>query len=355
MQQDKYFICERMIQRFMPKGINFFYVCAGRGLGKTYSALDLCLKIANKEFIIDESLEKQRFIYLRRTEVQARASSMPSTNPFKKYNRNEGTAIWGEFNTVLRCGEFYTSKDDKSDPIGYCCALSTFQNLRGVDYSDVVFIVYDECLTEDGSSTRFKNEGFTLMNLYETVNRNRILEGKPEVVLLLLSNPIDLASALLAELDFTKILANMILKEQQRYTDPNRSLHIEKLIDHSISEEKAKGALYKFAPKAFTDQALSGDFTENDMSLIEKVNLDEYYPYIGAEVLVLYRHKSKNLYYISASTQLATYNFKMVERETIREAVYFKYKLMLVNRVVKFDSFKTKMVFESLIRYKQPT
>lgn len=353
MITDKYFICEKMLSRFIPKGINFFYVCGGRGIGKTYSALDYCLKLYNGDVVIDSDLERQRFIYLRRTVVQARASSMPSTNPFKKYNKNEGTSICAEFNSTYGYGEFYLDSE-KEETIGYACALSTFQNLRGVDYSEVVFILYDECLTEDGSSARFKNEGATLMNLYETVNRNRILEGKPEVVLLLLSNPIDLSAELLAQLEFTKIIGSMVLKGQQRYTDYERSLHIERLKDHSISEEKAKGALYKFAPSSFTEQSLSGEFTDNDMSLIDKPNLLDYCPIISIEILTVYRHKSKELYHISSSVQSAKYNLQIVEKEMLRDLFYFKYKLLVVNRVVTYSSFQTRQVFENLIRYKQP-
>lgn len=348
-----YFICEKMLVKFIYKGICFFYVCGGRGIGKTYSALDFCLKLYNGDIVIDPELEHQRFIYLRRTVVQARASSMPSTNPFKKYNKNEGTNICADFNSTYGYGEFYLDSE-KTETIGYACALSTFQNLRGVDYSDIVFILYDECLTEDGSSSRFRNEGNTLMNLYETVNRNRILEGKPEVVMLLLSNPIDLASDLLAQLNFTKILGSMILKGQQRYTAYERSLHIEKLKDHAISEQKAQGALYKFAPSSFTEQSLSGEFTENDMSIVEKVNLQEYFALISIEIITVYRHKSKEQYHISSSVQQGKYNMQIVEKEQLRDIFYFKYKLLVINRIVTYDSFQTKQVFESLIRYKQP-
>ena len=353
MIQEKYFICERMLTKFIAKGINFFYVCGGRGIGKTYSALDFCLKLYNGDIVIDPDLEHQRFIYLRRTVVQARASSMPSTNPFKKYNRNEGTEICADFNATYGYGEFYLDSD-KEETIGYACALSTFQNLRGVDYSDIVFILYDECLTEDGSSARFRNEGNTLMNLYETVNRNRLLEGKPEAVLLLLSNPIDLASELLGQLNFTKIIGSMVLKGQQRYTDYDRCLHIERLKDHAISEEKSRGALYKFAPSSFTEQALSGEFTENDMTLIDKPNLQDYLPLISIEILTIYRHKSKEQYHISSSVQTAKYNLQLVEKEQLRDIFYFKYKLLVVNRIVTYSSFQTRQVFENLIRYKQP-
>lgn len=354
MVTEKYFLCGSMLQKFIPKGINFFYVCGGRGIGKTYSALDFCLKLYNNEIVLDPSLEHQKFIYLRRTVVQARASSMPSTNPFKKYNSNEGTSICADFNSTYGYGEFYADSE-KKDTIGYACALSTFQNLRGVDYSDVVFILYDECLTEDGSSTRFRNEGNTLMNLYETVNRNRVLEGRPEVILLLLSNPIDLASDLLSQLNFTKIIGSMVLKGQQRYTDYDRSLHIERLKDHAISKEKEKGALYKFAPKSFSEQSLSGEFTENDLSLIETPKLQDYLPLISIEIVTIYRHKSEEKYHISSSIQPATYNLQLAEKELLRDMFYFKYKILVVNRIVTYNSFQTKMVFENLIRYKQPT
>lgn len=343
-----------VVDKYAERGINFYYFCGGRGIGKTYSCLDYCYKLGTHQRCIDYTIENEKFIYLRRSKVQAETCGLISSSPFKVYNKNNGLQITPTFNSQLGYGDFFLDRE-KTTHIGYICALSTFQNLRGIDFSDVTFILYDECISEDNSKAQFKNEGRTLLNLYETVNRNRIIEGRPECILVLLSNPIDLSSDLLAQLEFTKILSNMIIKNQQRYTDYDRSLHIEKLVDHAISKEKAQGALYKFAPQDFTDQSLTGDFTDNDFSLVNKsIRLDEYLPYINCEICCVYKHKNKEFYYISSSLQTAKYNFTALEREQVRELFYFKYKLIVLNRVIAYETYQVKYVFENFIRYKQP-
>ena len=343
-----------VIDKYAEKGINFFYFCGGRGIGKTYSCLDYCYKLGTHQRTIDWTLENEKFIYLRRSKVQAETCGLISSSPFKVYNRNNNLAITPTFNSQLGYGDFFLDRE-KTTHIGYLCALSTFQNLRGIDFSDVTFILYDECIAEDGSKAQFKNEGRTLLNLYETVNRNRIIEGRPECILVLLSNPIDLSNDLLAQLDFTKILSNMIVKGQQRYTDYDRSLHIEKLVNHGISRDKAKGALYKFAPQDFADQSLTGDFTDNDFSLVDKsIRLDEYYPLINCEICCVYRHKSLERYHISSILQKAKFNFTALQREAVRDMFYFKYKLLVLNRIVTYETYQVKYVFENFIRYKQP-
>ena len=66
-------------------------------------------------------------------------------------------------------------------------ALSTFGNLRGVDFSDVDMIFFDEFVPQKNARP-IKAEAEAFFNLYETVNRNRELDGRPPVRVLMLSN-----------------------------------------------------------------------------------------------------------------------------------------------------------------------
>lgn len=344
---------EPIILRFVRKGIFFFYFCGGRGIGKTYGALDFIRKIGtgvlNEELNLDE---ESKFLYLRRSGVEAESVASPEACPFKKYNAKEGYEICADFYKKLGFGNFFLD-NTKDFPIGYCSALSTFSNLRGVDFSDVAVIVYDECIPENKNKKPLKDEGFMFLDLYETINRNRVLEGKPEVIVIFLSNPIDLASDLLSQLQFTPIINNMILKGQQKYTDYDRSLHIEKYVDHPISRQKEAGVLYRFAKNTgYNDRALSGNFVQNDMSTIKKVDYKDYVPFMNIENITVYAHKSEQQFHISTVPNKAKYSFRAFEREKIRDIFYWKYKLLVRERVVSYDNFNTKVVFEAMINYK---
>lgn len=348
---------EPIIMRFLlEKLIHVFYFCGGRGIGKTYGALDMCYRIGSGQLFLDPDFgEKEKFLYLRRTAVEAKSIASPEMSPFKRYGQNENKKITSDFSGTIGVGNFYDeTEEDSAIHIGYCAALSTFANLRGVDFSDVSFILYDECIPESKNKRPLKDEGFLLLNMLETINRNRILEGRQEVVLCMLSNPIDLASNLLSQLGFTPILNNMIFKNQQKYTDAERSLHIEKLTDHKVSEDKAQSFLYKFAKDTgFNEASLSGDFVNNDLSVVRKVNLAEYTCEYSLENVFIYKHKSKSdLYYICSKKNTPKVAFKAYEREKFRKAFYWLYKLLVVNRRVFYDNFNTKTVFEEMIKYK---
>lgn len=354
MIHGKYIEVKPVIEKYLPKGVHVYYFCAGRGLGKTYSSLDICRELGTGDWLIDKTQETNKFLYTRRTGVEAKSVASPESCPFKKYNKNEGYDISADFSQDLGFGNFYLDEDHE-EHIGYCAALSTFANLRGIDFSDVAFILYDECIPENKNKAPLKDEGFLLLNMLETINRNRALEGLTEVVLVLLSNPIDLGSTLLSQLNLTPILNNMILKNQQRYTDYSRSLHIEKLTDHPVSAEKrSKSMVYKFAAgTGFDEQALSGDFTGNDLTLIRpKVVLSEYRPYMQLENICVYQHKSNNTWYITSVCLPCRYTFKAYESEKVREVFYWKYKLLVVDRMVYYDNYQTKTIFEAMIKYK---
>lgn len=354
MIHDYYVEVEPVIKKFIKKGVHFYYFCGGRGIGKTYGALDLCRKIGTGETVFDRrTKEAGKFLYLRRTAVEAQSVSSPEACPFKKYNKEEGYEINADFSAKMGFGNFYLNYDMEKH-IGYCAALSTFANLRGVDFSDVTFILYDECIPENKNKHVLKDEGFLFLNMLETINRNRVLEGKQEVIVCLLSNPIDLASTLLSQLLFTPILNNMIFKTQDRYTDYERSLHIEKYTDHRVSKDKEQSALYKFsAGTGFNERALSGNFIDNDLSIVKKkVNLNEYTAYLSLENVCVYKHKSDGTYYISQTMQKAQYVFRVYEREKFRTVFYWEYKLLVIERAVTYDNFNTKVVFESMINYK---
>ena len=339
--------------KFYEKGIYFYYFCGGRGIGKTYGALDMCRKIGTGELKFDSSTEEpEKFLYLRRTGVEAQSVAAPESCPFKKYNKEEGYTICADFTSKLGFGKFYLT-DEREEHIGYCAALSTFANLRGVDFSDVQFVLYDECIPENKNKHPLKDEGFLFLNMMETINRNRALEGKPEVIVCMLSNPIDLGSALLSQLNITPILNNMVFKGQDKCTEKERSLHIEKYVDHIVSQEKSNSALYKFAQSTgFNERSLSGDFLDNDLTLIKKVNLNDFTAYLSLENIYVYRHKSDGTYHISQIPQHPQYVFKAYEKEKFRTVFYWLYKLLVVERKVTYDNYNTKVVFEQMINYK---
>lgn len=352
MIHDYYVEIEPVIMRYRKRGINVFYFCGGRGIGKTYGSIDFAYRVGMGDVMIGDSLEENKVLFLRRTAVEAEAIARAEKSFFKKYNSQEHRSITTDYVSKLNIGTFY-STEDMDWKLGYIAGLSTFSNSRGVDFSDVSVIIYDECIPESENKVKIKNEGYLLLNAVETINRNRKQEGKPEVILVLMSNPIDLSNELLAQLDLTSILNHMILSGITKYTNPERCLHIEKYKDHIVSKDKEESFLYKFASTTgFVERSLSGDFVDDNLDDVKRVNLSEYTPYMTIEQICVYRHKSNGNYHISTSVAPARYQFKATDRETVRKMFLWAYKLMVLDKRVTYESYAVKVVLEGMIGYK---
>lgn len=204
----------------------------GRGIGKSYSALrQLALDIPTDE----------KWIYMRRTGKEIEACSTEFGNPFKTINKDFGTLIVPE-SGGKGAAEYFYNETDEDNPtlVGYGVALSTFAGLRSMDLSDVTITVFDEFIPER-QVKRIKAEGEALLNFYETVNRNRELQGREPMKLILLSNAIDLANPILETLGIISELENMISHGEHRRTIPERGLYVERVGKVGVTNAKEIG------------------------------------------------------------------------------------------------------------------
>lgn len=251
-------------------------IIGGRGIGKTYGAIT---------FLIDEG---KKFIYLRNTEVQIRESASDFGNPFKRWNMDHDRDI-----KILPEGKHYTIQENDS-VYGYAAALSTFKNLRGVDLSDIEYVLFDEFIERD----RIRFDQFAAFaNLYETINRNRELLGEESLKCILLSNAQKLDNPILAGYGFIGIIERMI--QAGRRLEKSKEYCIE-LPQSEVSEAKRETALYKLtAGSRYEREALGNEFANDSFYGIGKRPITEFKPIACIDGLYLYRHKSDGTYYIS--------------------------------------------------------
>lgn len=253
-------------------------VIGGRGIGKTYSSLS---------FVIETG---EPFLYLRNTDKQMSLCASAFGNPFKKVAADLGRDI-----TMKAAGEIYAVKEGET-VIGYGAALSTFENLRGVDLSNIKYVIFDEFI--ENRKLSFK-QGAAFLNLYETINRNRELEGKPPLICILLSNAQRLANDILADLNLISVIENMIRNgERLRIT---KDIYIE-LPESSVSDEKKDTALYRMAAGSrYADEALRNEFANDSFFNVKPQPLREYVPLCALDDIFIYRHKAQNRYYCCRS------------------------------------------------------
>ncbi len=307
----------------------------GRGIGKTYSAL---------EYEAKDSTPESRFIYMRRTQTELEETCTEFRNPFKTINRNLGLNIEVDIQNGL--GLFIRDEEI----VGYGCALSTFAKMRGMDFSDVTTTIFDEFIPEKHIH-KIPNEGDAFFHFYETVNRNRELDGQPPMKVYLLANAINLNNPILLALGIVSKIAEMKVKGQQRYTNRERCLYVELMHNAEFTDAKKETALYRLSGGTqFSEQALNNSFAYDDMSMIGKVNLSEYVPDFVFGNYTIFSHKSNGNLYIKAGRA----NTAIKYNESDRDIMYWKfaprYRLAILLRSIKFDDYATKLVFDSLTK-----
>ena len=278
----------------IKQNATFEFVIGGRGTGKTYGAL---------KYILEHRL---KFVLMRRTQSQLETIARSETNPFKSVVRDMklpytcepasiGKSIYGYFETTI--GE--EGEADRGELLGYAIALSTVANLRGFDMSDVDIIVYDEFIPETHERA-IKCESDAFMNCYETINRNRELQGREPIKVLCLANANDFACPILIGLDLVSTIEQMIMKGKESYVNPQKGVGIFLLTESPISNRKKQTALYKLTHgSAFNQMAIGNQFAGTDDPDVYSDDLREYSPIVSVAELCIYRHKSRPTYYIS--------------------------------------------------------
>ncbi len=276
----------------------------GRGIGKTYSAIDYAVNSGHQ------------MLYIRSTEKQIQLSLSPDRgNPFKKWASDHNRIIYirggSDINDIV---EVTTSKTDEGtaeteSTLGYAAALSTFENLRGVDFSQIGIILYDEFI----QAQPFRFDAFrAFLNLYESVNRNRELTGAEPVQVFFLANTQDLNNDILFGFDLIGAIEQMKRTRQQRYS--RGDIYVE-LCDSEISKRKEKSVLYRNLPDddTYKREALKNEFSRNDFAGLGKPkNLREYRPLCNIDNIGILSHKSSRKYYCSAalSNKVPTFSSK---------------------------------------------
>lgn len=244
--------------------LNVNLLFGNRGPGKTYSIIWHRIENALKD------PSKHKFIWLRDSEtVVKKLASSGITAPIEADHPEIGhTIIKKQDNNYCFINE---PKTDKECVIGYLMALSTFHNARGLDYSDVDTIVFDEMMPEEGTIIR-KGQGALWLNMYESVCRNRELKGQPPVRVIFLSNTNCLYSEILEDFGLSTLVEHMQLNDIKSYRDDD--VWIEFLEAAEYTEAKSKTLLYRLTKnRKFKDMALNNKFNDNLALIVPDISL----------------------------------------------------------------------------------
>ena len=328
----------------------FQILVGGRGVGKTYSALRNLLFDKDGNRLNPD--ENHKFMYMRRLAKEIEFCTSDISNPFKRINRDFSVDIRASYRKKDGYAVFYdeSSADELDEPLGYGVALSTFSGLRGVDFSDVDTIIFDEFIPER-QVRKIKSEGRVFLNMYETVNRNTELQGEPPVKVLLLANSISMASEILLEMGAVPTMASMIIKDQHRATIKERGLYIELIDSKKLAEVKQKTALYRLtAGSEFNKEAIMNKFTSDNLDFARKVSINEYKAEFNFCEYTFYKHKSRDEYYLAKRIDTAPITYTGADVDILLKGFVYTYQRLVLTRKLFFDDYATKLVFDTILR-----
>lgn len=322
----------------------FIWIVGGRGTGKTYGALEYLLE------------NNTRFMLLRRTASQAQIVQNPAMTPIKSVVNNHGWK-YTVAPVVKGIGGIYEyqNTDGKDELIypaaGYIASLSTFANVRGFDASDIDDIFYDEFIKEEHEKG-MKGEADALLNAYETMNRNRELQGRKPIKMVAASNSTDLANPYFVRLGLVTEFERMRQRGQMVWELPDRDTCIIDLRHSPISEQKRDTALYRMARNTeFASMALDNAFSV-DLGQYKSKSLKEYKPILAVGELVVYRHKSRQEFYISPHRSGNPPYYGTSKQELTRFRLQNRWLVAAyINQQISFESYFCEALLCQYLKY----
>lgn len=283
-----------LVSEAKKRGCFLILGVGGRGCGKTYGGLD---------FLVNTG---QQFIYLRRKQKHVEMNSNPDFNGFAKLNKDKGYRYM--FSMIPKtdvAGVYEYEKDEKGKNVptgpllGYCASLSTFSDTRSVDFSAVDYGFYDEFIPEK-KERRMADEGYTFNNVYETINRNRELDGKEPLVFFCLANSEKLDNALFVYFGLVRIAMKMRKDGQEIKFLTDRGICLVDFVNSPISKKKKDTFLYKKLNRnnRFSEMSIENKYDIDDAVRIGKRRIVEYVPVVTVGEISVYQHKSRNEFYV---------------------------------------------------------
>lgn len=318
------------MQEIIESETPFVLCIGGRGTGKTYGAI---------KYLLENNV---LFLYLRRTSAQMELVSKEEFSPIVKIGSEVGMSLVSLPLSKYASGVYRLLPDGKpeAEAVAYNMALSTIANARSFDASRVKVILYDECIPERHERA-ITHEVEAFLNMYESIDRNRQLDGQEPVKCVCLANANNMEAPILTALNCIKILDSMRRKRQTQYVSKTLGLSVYLLNNSPISAEKRETALYKLTMGSgdFSDMALNNEFSKDNYMDIGNRNLSEYIPVASIGTICLYRHKSNYTWYVSETKSGKPKEFEntLTDRQRFRMYCVKSWK----------DYFENKMLFEN--------
>lgn len=275
------------IKRTLSYNCLFNFIIGMRGVGKTYGCLKYCIE---QHLKAKEKGQVWQFLYVRRMKVELeKLTNMKGGRLFKAVKAEfPDHELKAESNTLWCDGEV----------CGYAQPLSTASLLKSDAFPDVKFIIFDEFIIDNSGVYHYlKNEVTKLLDLYETVARNRTIP------VFFLSNAVTIANPYF----------DYFMLDKPRNCDIQRfgkskDILVENTVNPSLSKMKKESRFGKIiAGTEYAEYAYDNEWLLDNEDFIEKKPQRSHY-----FITLLYKGKYLGiwcdpkdwLYFVSENVEL---------------------------------------------------
>ena len=329
-----------------------YIVWSRRGPGKTYGALRY-------------PYHKFRTLYMKRTNKDVKTICEYAgdidfdPSPWVPLNRDFGINVKPR---LLKegLGAFYDADPD-GNPVGpvvnYVASLNAMKTLKGMDLSEAQWIIFDEFIPQAGEVVKHA-EGEMLMDLFETVNRDRRKRGRPGLKLILFANAEEISTYITNALEVVDTMAEMCATGQNILYNEERGILFHHITDKDFPlQEIELHDMYRVMKgTAWADKSFGGQFSGNDFSSVVKKSLKHYrclyrLKYRRQNVAYIYLSNKDGSYYMCSTPgkYLADYD---LDRENQQKKFYFDHVLQLreacINDRFQFEKYS---YYDLIINY----
>lgn len=321
----------------------FVVALGGRGIGKSYS-------------ILQELLHRGTpFVYMRRTQTQLDAITVPQLNPYNQIAADEGIHIISQKLSKHTAGFYRGVLNDEGEvvpdgaPFAVGIALSTFASVRSLSAEGYEVLFFDEIIPERHEHP-IKEEGLAFANVLESLNRNRELQGRKPLKVILVSNSNTINSKILEVLGLLDIVDSMN-RTNSYYKSVDGLVAVFRYIDSPVSKKKESSSLYRVIQNEdFRGMALDNEFSSSDYENVQSRPLAEYYPVCSYGNCTVYRHKSRLEYYVIKGVKATdTYDKLPLSKKAFNRKYFYIWGAIMDKRVY-YQSASVKMEIEGAFK-----
>lgn len=327
-----------------------------RGGGKTYSTLKYM-----KE-------NKKIFVFMKRTndDVDNMCEDVKNPlavdlSPFKPLNRDLGCNVH-LYSIKTGLGAFYECLQDENGkntptgaPIGYVLSANAVTKYKGYDLSECDYMIYDEFIPRPWERVN-RHEGDQILDMYETISRDRVKRGRNELILIMLANATQIANPMFSILDLIDTASEMNIHGTEYNYIEDRGILLHQLpANFDVTEDTKKTGIQRaMANTQWGTMAYEGTFAYDDFSSIGRDRMKGYTPVCA----ILYKNKysyvwiKDGVYYINRFKHNGRL-YKM-DNEAQREAFAFDVQIKLFNAIVSERAiFQSYTVYDLIFNFRK--